>query len=321
MMRISNQERNTLMSLPIVQYLSVPRERRIIAISDIHGCLDTFREILAKVGFSAEDELFLVGDLFLKGPQPEETFHYIYDELRPLSNVHILRGNCDWKFDYMEDAAGEWIDGLPNIIETEDWIFVHGGLPSRDYTAFDAYSCMKFDNYIEKTPGFDKWQIVGHFPVEHFCHEIACCNPFISEEKRVIGIDGGMGVRGDAQMNALLIQNGEVGFAAVDPLPKMIVEKAQDATENPINITWEERYVERLEDRGEVALWRHVKSGRELELPYGVVWPDQEGNTFVGPGGTDYFLPLSPGDEVGVVKRFSDRILAKKDGFVGWVRL
>ncbi len=46
-----------------IKKLSIPNDVRVIIISDIHGELDLFKELLYKVNFNDEDYLIINGDL------------------------------------------------------------------------------------------------------------------------------------------------------------------------------------------------------------------------------------------------------------------
>ena len=55
---------------------------RIIAVSDIHGHIKTFKKLLEnQIQFTKEDKLFLLGDYVHRGPNGEGVFDYI---LKPL---------------------------------------------------------------------------------------------------------------------------------------------------------------------------------------------------------------------------------------------
>ena len=69
--------------------------RRVIAISDIHGNLPFLKGVLAKAGFTTEDVLVLVGDLFEKGRESLAVLRYIL-ELMETHTVYPLCGNCDY---------------------------------------------------------------------------------------------------------------------------------------------------------------------------------------------------------------------------------
>jgi len=78
----------------VVKRLEPEKGQRVIAISDIHGSLKVFEQLLKKIEFSKKDLLILVGDMLEKGPQSLDTLHYIM-ELTKTHQVYPLLGNCD----------------------------------------------------------------------------------------------------------------------------------------------------------------------------------------------------------------------------------
>lgn len=61
-------------------------------ISDIHGCLDQFLKLLEKINFTEQDELYLLGDMVDRGPEPMKVLLHA----RTLPNAHPLMGNHDY---------------------------------------------------------------------------------------------------------------------------------------------------------------------------------------------------------------------------------
>ena len=52
--------------------------RRTLVVSDIHGCVDEFKQLLNKVNFNAEeDQLVLLGDYVDRGPESRETVEFV----------------------------------------------------------------------------------------------------------------------------------------------------------------------------------------------------------------------------------------------------
>ncbi|MBQ7916676.1 MAG: metallophosphoesterase, partial [Firmicutes bacterium] len=77
-----------------IQYVSFPADRRVIAISDIHGNLDFLKGLLEKIQYSTQDILVLVGDVLEKGHQNLETLRFLV----ALAKDHLIykvAGNCD----------------------------------------------------------------------------------------------------------------------------------------------------------------------------------------------------------------------------------
>ena len=60
-------------------------------ISDIHGCYDQYQELLHKIGFSEEDELFVLGDALDRGPEPLK----VLLDLMERENATLIMGNHD----------------------------------------------------------------------------------------------------------------------------------------------------------------------------------------------------------------------------------
>ena len=141
--------------------LNIPEEKRVICISDIHGNLDLFMTLLDKIKFSCDDALILLGDFYTKGPQSRQTLKYVIELCRK-NNVYAVRGNSDWIANDIDNSEKEWIESLPHIIETSDYIFVHGGLSSDDLNVQNAWECMKNDAFMEKDLTFEKYIITGH---------------------------------------------------------------------------------------------------------------------------------------------------------------
>ncbi len=72
----------------------LPKNRRILVVSDIHGAVDFLRGLLDAVRFSESDLLILDGDLLEKGPKSLDTLRFLL-ELGKTRAVWPLLGNCD----------------------------------------------------------------------------------------------------------------------------------------------------------------------------------------------------------------------------------
>jgi serine/threonine protein phosphatase 1 len=67
---------------------------RKIAVTDIHGCLKTFKALIEhQVEFSRNDELYLLGDYVDRGPSSKGVFDYIIDLQEAGYTVRCLKGN------------------------------------------------------------------------------------------------------------------------------------------------------------------------------------------------------------------------------------
>lgn len=63
--------------------------KKVYCISDIHNDLDSFRKMLELIEFSPEDEMYILGDIFDRGPDP----FGVYKEILKHENMIPLMGN------------------------------------------------------------------------------------------------------------------------------------------------------------------------------------------------------------------------------------
>lgn len=78
---------------------------RNLMISDIHGHLNAFEQLLAKVDYQpAHDQLILLGDYIDRGPASKETIEFVMD--LQANGAIVLRGNHDdWFLQWLQDPS------------------------------------------------------------------------------------------------------------------------------------------------------------------------------------------------------------------------
>ncbi|MCR0567133.1 metallophosphoesterase [[Clostridium] innocuum] len=350
----------------IHSYSVLSENRRIIAISDIHGNLPVLKKLLRKVAFDPEkDELFLVGDLLEKGPYNLETLHYIM-ELSRYSHVHPMIGNCDvvcrnvlydTRLDFLQEILlnrcnsilhemaqriGQhidrdtdmvvlskklrevflreltFIDRLPHVIETEQFIFAHAGIRDEKTYGRDMRDIMVQDLFMKEAVSFHKYIIVGHLPVSEYRTDICCFNPIIDTHRHIISIDGGNEVKSAGQLNALIYEQGRFQFACSDQLKKArITRDVLPVNRAPFFITWHEGRVHVLRDEGVCCLCRHEASGRVVPIAKEFMF--HKGKELHACDFTNYQIPAKRGDLVKIVRRTKEAVLVKKQGLMGWI--
>lgn len=64
----------------------------IYVIADIHGCYKEYRELLEKINFNDEDELFILGDVVDRGPEPIK----VLQDMMMHPNVYPVLGNHEY---------------------------------------------------------------------------------------------------------------------------------------------------------------------------------------------------------------------------------
>ncbi|MBO5556038.1 MAG: metallophosphoesterase [Oscillospiraceae bacterium] len=213
-----------------------------------------------------------------------------------------------------------FLHSLPHAIETENFVFAHAGMrpdkPLRQHTAPELY---RWDRFRDLGWSFDRWLIVGHYPVVLYGTDTVCANPIIDAERKLISIDGGCVLKDDGQLNALIIphkDSEDFRFLAYDPFPEKTVRQAQAASDRSYYIRWGDSRVQVLERGEEFSRCRHVRTGYEMDILTRYLFTDAPVTDCNDC--TDYVLPLRPGDRVRVVEETSRGYFVKHNGVSGW---
>lgn len=216
-----------------------------------------------------------------------------------------------------------FLEELPTVLETEHYIFVHGGIsPQIPLPEQRQGDVMKMDNFRGRGWSFDKWVIVGHWPVMLYIYDHVCANPIIDWDRRIISIDGGCVLKDDGQLNALIIPGeGREDFTWewYDPFPVGIALDGQEASKNSYYIRWGDSEVEVLEHGDEFSRCRHVRTGHEMDILTKYLFWNNEGVLCTNDC-SDYDLEIQPGDEVSIIEVTSRGYYVKYKGTSGWYR-
>ncbi|MEX0811573.1 MAG: metallophosphoesterase family protein [Chitinophagales bacterium] len=189
------------------------------AISDIHGCADTFRALVEEqIGLSNIETLYLLGDYVDRGPNSKGVFDYIFELRGKGLPVHCLMGNHEdlmldsvkspedfelWMKNGGEitlDSFNEWsvndigevyfqlIQNTQLFIELEHYWLVHAGFETADKNPFENRRMLLWKRNMEYDAALLKGKKVihGHTPTPYT--EI---KEKIENEEMVISIDGG----------------------------------------------------------------------------------------------------------------------------------
>lgn len=124
---------------PPYSHVSITKgDKRIIVVSDIHGCFKTFMKLLDTVNYNKETDILIsVGDIIMKGPDSKAVVQWFLSNRK---NVYCVRGNHEEKQLGISSMMGEssvltskelsYLALLPYTITVDDinLIIVHAGL-------------------------------------------------------------------------------------------------------------------------------------------------------------------------------------------------
>ena len=215
----------------------------------------------------------------------------------------------------------DFLRNRPVALETQNYIFVHGGMPRKtlnDIESLNIYSFLKYDNFMATELCFDKYIVVGHWPVTLYGEKIPQSNPMINKEKKIISIDGGCGLKKDGQLNLIEIPEiscdvDKIKIYSDDELPVCVAVEDQKSSADSINITWENNQIAELDCKDDFTYAEHISTGRKLWIHNDYIYTEHRCEDY-----TDYVLPVKKGDMLSVVKKTSRGYIAKKDGVTGW---
>ncbi len=106
----------------------------------------------------------------------------------------------------------EALRSLPIILKMDDFLFVHGGYEEHLSIKESETDFLKFDFYNELASVQKQHVVVGHFPACILREDKLSNVPYFNDEKHIISIDGGLGVRLTGELNALIIEKNDGRF-------------------------------------------------------------------------------------------------------------
>ena len=194
-------------------------DKRLFAIGDIHGCFDSFREMVEnKINLQKSDKLILLGDYIDRGYESKEVIDYIMElsvngyDVIPLMGNHeamlldayedednfelwFLNGGIETLKSFkinsifaMDPKYITFFSGLKYFYSYEDFLFVHAGFEDDATDPFaDHYTMMwRCRNAYHNPLLQNKTIIHGHKAIS-----VYECEKKIRSGSKVIDIDTG----------------------------------------------------------------------------------------------------------------------------------
>lgn len=216
-------------------------------------------------------------------------------------------------------AELDFLASLPTVLETQQVIFVHGGLPHEALSALngtDVQPLLKWDHFWQDGLRFQKYVAVGHWPTALYRSE-ARHHPIIDHERHILCLDGGCGLKDDGQLNLLEMPNPDVPAFTLHtwcPQPVIIAEEAQAEQPAGVYIHWGDHAVTVLSSDGQTA--RILHHGRELRVPARLLY--QQDGADCCDDYTDYRPPVAAGERLHLVYETPGGCYVKKGSRSGW---
>jgi protein phosphatase len=216
-----------------------------------------------------------------------------------------------------------FMNQLPILLHIDDMIFVHAGYNKSFDVNKSPIAYLKYDDFVRLSDIQDKQVIVGHWPTSNLRHNKNSNEPHFDEEKNIVSIDGGLGVKSTGELNALIIEkrNGikTYSFKQENHFKKVIVSQTYDFPKEQKSFVNYPNFDLELIDQGPVmSKCLHVHSGNELSILNDVL-DFREGKPNVVTTYINHFIHVHEGDEVEYVKAYKNSVQVKHNCEFGWV--
>ncbi len=147
------------------------------AISDLHGCLHEFDEMLERIAFSSYDEMYIIGDVCDRGNDSIALLQKIMKH----DNMHLIFGNHDiWFHRHIQtliDAKREGSE-VPLSDDLRLWLDCNGGFATADaFMELDYPDCYDIKLYLENQVFYKELTLLGrkfllvHAGLGSYCHK------------------------------------------------------------------------------------------------------------------------------------------------------
>lgn len=222
----------------------------------------------------------------------------------------------------------EFLWSRPTILTAGKYLFVHGGIPTEDVRALegtDPAPYLKNDNFLSQGYAFREHIVVtGHWPTCLYRTDREDVSPVFDSGRQILCIDGGNGLKYAGQLNGIILPDcwaeiGQISWMGYDGFPVVEALKRQEGREAAVHIQYFESQVEPLEQKGDMALWRQISTGKTFEAPAEWTYHDGEGRLHYSDY-ADTLLDVEPGERLSVILQTSAGYYCKKDGLIGWYK-
>lgn len=226
----------------------------------------------------------------------EELCHLFYDKFRKYYDFVLNLPHC--------------------IIVNNKLCVVHGGISSLDEISNNALDLMKNDNFYEQGFTPKLIEIVGHYPVINYEHQIPSLNPIIDLNKKIISIDGGMSVLPWSQLNMLILdnlKNFNFSYEYIDQYQTVVVKhKESNLNHNSFNVT-KKIEISILEEDNDFFIVKY-ENYRLYVLKNNLIKKD---NRYFVYNAFNYFHNLDESEHVSLVYKGFNLSIVKKNGILG----
>ncbi len=218
-----------------------------------------------------------------------------------------------------------FMEERPIVLEIDGFRFVHGGYEAHFDLENEEGRFLKYDFYNEKTSPQPMTTIVGHWPACNLRKNCIDNRPFLNEEKHLVFIDGGLGVKSTGELNAFIIEkrNGQVTYQceSVNHFKTILVQNEASMTlpcEESVYINYPDYEVELIDSGEHWSVCRHKATQKNCSIPNSLIQFTEKGIE-LKMSYCNRFFNLEVGQTVELCLQEPQFSLVKYEGEFGWI--
>ncbi len=211
-------------------------------------------------------------------------------------------------------------------VEFDQFIFVHAGIEKReDWEESSVESMLEMPYFLDQGHALtNRYVVCGHTPVSNYSDTKIDNSIILNHRRRIISIDGGMGVKEIAQLNALEIRKEDEGYLYfnhhVDEYePCEVLFRCYPKFESVVKVAWPNYEIEVLQV-GTSFSWCRKYDTKELVFIKNEFIYEKDGHYFCKDDYISYMLEVQAGDQVSLIATYGKYAYVMKDGIVGWIK-
>ena len=213
---------------------------------------------------------------------------------------------------------------LPTSLKTQDFLFVHAGIEKRlDWYNSSRRSFIEMRTFQKEGHLLDQYVVVGHLPTSNF-HQFHINNDIIiDDDKKIISIDGGTGVKSISQLNALIIkcQNHGYTFESYDVQPFLkykITHGCRQNNQKDYKVAWPHFEVEIIKPGKDFSLCKQIDTQNIFDIKNEFLYQRKD-KTYCLDDYTNHLLSVKKDDLVKLIGFYGNYAYVMKNKEAGWI--
>ena len=219
----------------------------------------------------------------------------------------------------------DYISRLPLSLKVnEEFLFVHAGIDKVGYESCSLSSLLEMQDFYYRGHNLDLDVVIGHIPTSNFRNTIDN-SILINKKERMIGIDGGTGVKPISQLNAFIItkKNNHITYKKeyVRNYPIIHAIKDIQVQNNPSHkISYPNFEVEVLEKGNEFSKCIRISDHQTINIKNEFLYT-RNNKAYCLDDYTDHLLNTKKGQKIEICGVYGSYIYGILNNELGWIEI